>query len=337
VKPTRTLKRLPERPHLRVLSMSSPVAAHCPRRFERGLAHAGRWFELSEGALARKRQGHLVASGADRAADLVAAWFDDSVDGILSVIGGMTTAQMLEHLPLEEMADRPKLVIGYSDTTTLFAALASRGVPGLYGPSLMPQFGEYDGPHPYTISSLLRLVRGEVIGEVPAADERIDEVLAWDRDDDRARARLPIRTRRCVRAGDADGWLFVANLGSLLSLAGTDYFPDLTGALLVLEDDEEESPSTIERMLTQARMLGVFEQVRGLIFGRLPASTGVSDELLSDALLRATAGTELPVAIGFEIGHVDPFHALPIGPDASFAVSEGAVRLTIHEALLAPA
>jgi muramoyltetrapeptide carboxypeptidase len=315
--------------------MSSPVAAACPRRYERALENARRWFDVSEGAHARARQGHLVASGAERAGDLIDAWFDDSVDAVISVIGGMTTAQMLEHLPFDDMARRPKLVIGYSDTTTLLTALACHGIPSLYGPALMPQFGESGGPHAYTLDALLGLLKPQPFGIVPEAQELIVERLQWDQEDDRPRLCEPARTRRAIRAGAADGWLFVANLGSLLSLAGTRWFPDLSGALLVLEDDDEESPDTIERMLTQLRMLGAFGRINGLVFGRLPASIGVHDDLLTDALLRATSGSSFPIAIGFEIGHVDPFHALPIGPNATLMIHEGKVSLTIHEALVA--
>ncbi len=331
----RRIERLPKRPHLKAVSLSSPVAAACPRRFDRSLDNARRWFEISEGNLARGTQGHLVGSAEDRARDLIDAWFDPNVDAIISVIGGMTTAQTLEHLPLRQMAEHPKLVIGYSDTTTLFSALACHGIPAIYGPSLMPQFGEFGGPHPYTVESLLRVLRPEPMGLVPECDEQISEILMWDEQDDRTRRGEKVRTRRSLSEGHGTGWLFVANMGSVLSLAGTKWFPNLDGALLVLEDDEEESPDTIERMLTQLRMLGVFHQIRGLVFGRLPAAVGMDDEHLSAALRRAMGDLPIPVAIGFEVGHVDPFHALPILPRATLSVTRDHVGLTVDQAVVA--
>lgn len=324
------------RPRLRALSLSSPVAAAYPRRYERALVNARQWFDVSEGGLARSQRGNLVALGADRAREFVEAWFDDSVDAIISVIGGMTTAQILEHLPFEELAQHPKLVIGYSDTTTLLSALACHGIPSIYGPALMPQFGEVGGPDPYTLNSLLKLLSPYPVGIIPESNEIITESLVWDLEDDRPRLRHPSQTRRVLRSGEANGWLFVANLGSLLSLAGTRWFPDLNGALLILEEDENECLDSLERMLTHLRMLGIFDRIHGLVFGRLPSSIGVEDVMLADLLLRATAGYAMPMAMGFEVGHVDPFHALPIGLDATLTNQDLEVRLVVHDSLFLP-
>lgn len=325
----KTLPPLPARPRLRVLSLSSPSAAECPRRYARALEHARRWFDVSEGRFARSKIDHRVAPARDRARDVIDAWDDPTVDVLWSVIGGQTTAQILDELPLARMAEKPKLVLGYSDTTSLFAALACHGIPSLHGAALLPQFGEFDGPHPYTLDALRRALRPEPLGRVPESEDVLDEVLAWEVADTRARRRRPEKTRRCLVEGAAEGWLFVANLGTLLTLAGTRYLPDLGGAILVIEEDETENSESIERLLTQARMTGLFRGIHGLIVGRLPDRVGMAVPQLAAAVRRATSDVEIPIALGLEVGHVDPFHALPIGAASTMEASTERVDLTV--------
>jgi muramoyltetrapeptide carboxypeptidase len=330
------LTPLPRTPHVRVLSLSSPVAAGCPRRFERAMVWLGQTFEVSSAPHARSRSGHTVASAEERARDLVDAWFDPSVHVLLSVIGGATTAQLIEHLPLEAMAERPKLMVGYSDTTSLLSVLHTRGIPSLYGPALLPQLGEFGGPHAYVVDAFLRCLRPAPLGEVPPFPFSYQRYDRWDTHDDQERPLAPTAGRRCVREGLAAGPLFVANLGTLLSLAGTPYFPDLSGFILIVEEDESESKDSIERMLHHLRMLGVPPRLAGLAFGRMRPEVGMPDDVLADALLRCTRGTRIPVAINLEVGHVDPFHALPLGVAARLSCAVERVELHVHESIWQP-
>jgi muramoyltetrapeptide carboxypeptidase len=306
---------LPASGHIRLVSLSAPSAAEHPARFERGCdALRSMGFRVSAGEHARGQRYHTAGTPDQRAADLLDAWRDDSIDAILSVIGGYTTAQILPLLPFDELAERPKLVIGYSDTTSLFTALWARaGLVSFYGPALMPQLGEVGGLHPYTLRCLQQTVlAGAVAGPVPVADDSIHELLPWGADDTRPRRATPGRTRRTVHAGSCEGRLFVANMGTLLSLAGTAYFPDLTGAVLVLEDDEDESPGTIDRYMTQLHQLGIFDIVAGVAIGRFHDAVGLRPAVL-DEIIERTIPRRLPVMAGLEIGHVDPVAVLPIG------------------------
>jgi len=152
-------------------------------------------------------------------------------------------------------------------------------------------------------------------------------------EDTRPRTEIANNERRAFRSGTARGRLVPANMGALLLTAGTRYFPNLSDAILVLEDDEVETPATIDRYMTQLRHLGVFQKARGLVMGRFPTSVGMSQGALDDILERSLAGTSLPVMTGFEIGHVDPIATIPMGvrgtlnADAkSLSVDESAVK-----------
>jgi muramoyltetrapeptide carboxypeptidase len=301
--------------HLRVLSLSAPIAALCPRRFERGCDYLRQLgFRISTAPTTTQRWDHMAGSPEDRARDFVDAWLDPDVDGILSVIGGHSTHQILEHLPLERM-QRPKALIGYSDTTALMAALFARHrIVSFHGPALMPQFGEFGGMPSSSRESFFAAVRGlETKRRLSPIGETFTEHLRWDKEDDRPRQRAVEASRRCLRSGMARGRLLVANMGCLLLLAGTSYFPDCRGALLVLEEDESESPETVDRFVTHLRHLGVWAQIAGLAVGRFPKQVGLSDQVLNEMLLRATRGHDFPIMSGLEVGHVDPALTIPIG------------------------
>lgn len=301
--------------HLRVLSLSAPIAALCPRRFERGCDYLRQLgFQVSLAPTTTERWQHMAGRPEHRARDFVAAWLDPEVDGILSVIGGHSTHQILEHVPFERLSE-PKAFIGYSDTTTLQMALYARcRHVTFHGPALMPQFGEFGGPWPATLESFLDATQSPAsLRKLASPGQRVAEHLRWETEDDRPRRLEPIESRNCLRPGEARGRLLIANMGCLLLLAGTPFFPDCRGAILVLEDDESETVESIDRYLTQLRHLGVWSQIGGLVVGRFPEQVGLSENALEELLLRATQGMSFPILTGFEIGHVDPALTVPIG------------------------
>lgn len=97
-------------------------------------------------------------------------------------------------------------------------------------------------------------------------------------------------------------------------LAGTRYWPDLKGRILFFEDGEAEDPTTIDRMFTQLRQMGVFEQIAGLVIGRFPSCVGFKEaDSLEMILDEALKGCHIPVLTGVDFGHTDPLITIPLG------------------------
>lgn len=324
-------RRLAPGATLGIVSLSSPVPAQLPRRFERGcqaLRDLGYRVRVPEAARARHR--YMAGSVESRVRSLVELWEDDEVDAIVSSIGGHSTHQLLEYLPFDRFRARPKPFIGYSDTTTLQLALYSQaGLVSFYGPALMPQFGEHGGPVAYTWSGFERALHRAGVGPVPAAPGWIEERLRWDELDTRPRQLVPGSTRRCLRSGSASGPLIVANAGCLLLLAGTRYFPELDGSVLILEEDETEQPGTIDRYFTQLRHLGVWERIAALGVGRFPKEVQLEDAALDELIECSVGPRRIPILVGLEVGHVEPMTTLPIGTRAE--LDADALSLTLLE------
>jgi muramoyltetrapeptide carboxypeptidase len=322
-----------------IYTPSVPLPSLRPRRFTRGIAELERLgFCVRLAKHARGAQGHRSGTIAERVADLHELFADPEVRCVMSAIGGFNSNSLLEELDYDLIGANPKVFVGYSDVTALHAAIWSRtGLAVVLGPAVMVQFGEFDGVDPYTWSMFERTVtRAEPAGVLEPSSEWTDELLEWDERDDRRRARRPNQGPRVVREGLAEGPIVAGNCTTLLGLAGTSFWPDLDGAILCIEDDAEETPARVDRMLTQLRLLGVYERIAGLALGRFQPGSGFgADAPLDPIVLEATRGHEFPVVADLDFGHTDPMLSLPWGVNALLDATEEP-RFELREAAVVP-
>lgn len=329
-------KRLEPGDHVRIVSPSSPVASLVPRRLARAarsLESLGYKAEL--GVHATDRLGHTAGTIEARVADLHDAFLDPGVGMVLASIGGFNSHQVLESLDFDLIRDHPKILMGYSDITALLTAVhVKTGLVTFLGPAALPQFGEAGGLMAYTKQMWERVVtRAEAAGELQPAAVAVAERLRWDADDTRPRRLEPHPLPIAFRSGEATGPVLAGNLGTLLLLAQTPYWPDMRGRILLVEDDEDESPDTLDRYFTQLRHMGVYRDIAGLGVGRLPPEVGLSpDDSLEAIVAQATHGFDFPIALDLDFGHWDPIMTLPLGVQARLVVEDGRVTLSLLEA-----
>ena len=135
-----------------------------------------------------------------------------------------------------------------------------------------------------------------------------------------------VRGARILRRGAAVGRLAGGNIALLASLCGTPYFPDLDGALLVLED-VNEAIYRIDRMLTQLRLAGALAGIRGIVVGHCTDCPEGEDgeRPLDDVLAEVADALEVPCIAGVPVGHVDQQWTLPLGLTAELL--DGAVHV----------
>jgi muramoyltetrapeptide carboxypeptidase LdcA involved in peptidoglycan recycling len=265
-----------------------------------------------------------------RAEDLMQAFADPSIKGIISTIGGDDSIRLLPYLDLGVIQANPKIFLGYSDTTVTHLACYTAGVVSFYGPSIMAGFGENGGIFPYTIDAIRRtLFSSEPIGVIPVnTDGWTVEMLDW------ADPSLQSR-RRALQP--ATGWRFLQGtacvqghlIGGCLEvldwLRGTRVWPNhdaWNGAILFLETSEEApSPVHVTRVLRNFAAMGILDQIAALLFGRPGGGIAVADFMQYDqAILQVVAEehglTQLPIVTHMDFGHTDPMWVLPYGVQA---------------------
>lgn len=284
--------------------------------------------------------GWVSGSPQARAEDIHSAFADDEVTVVLSSIGGNHCNQLLPHLDYELIRTNPKIFQGYSDITVLhWSFLKHAGLRTFYGPALTTNLAEFPAVLPYTDSWLRAAWFGDQRLEFRPAEEWTDEFLDFDTKADLERPRELRRGEgwQTVRAGQAEGPLLGGCLETICwHLKGSQAWLDLKGAVLLLETSEEApSPAHVDAYLTDLELLGVFDEVSGLLFARPYGYEAHQVEALWQVVARRTEKAGIPVLANVEAGHADPMLTLPLGAKAR--LDAGARSFEVVEAPTRPA
>jgi muramoyltetrapeptide carboxypeptidase LdcA involved in peptidoglycan recycling len=319
-----------------------------PHRYQVGVLQLEAEFgiEVVEMPHTLKDADWLARNPQARADDLMQAFTDPSIKGVIATIGGEDSIRLLPYLDLEIIRANPKVVLGYSDTTISHMACFKAGLVSFYGPSIMAGFAENGGMFPYTIESVRRtLFSSEPIGEIePNLDGWTVEFLEWGEpaNQERKRALTPSPGWKVLQGeGVRRGHLLGGCIEVLDWLRGTTLWPTLgewQDAILFLETSEDAPPPAYVRYcLRVMAALGVVKRLSGILFGR--PGGGVPLEKFDEydqAILQVVRHEEgldsLPVITRMDFGHTDPMMVLPYGVQAEidphhrrFAILENAV------------
>jgi len=284
---------LRERDTIGVIAPGSPMKEE---RLQRGLEYLEkRGFRVVLGEHIRDQRGYLAGDDAARAEDFHRMVRDDHVRAIFCARGGYGTPRLLPWIDYDLVRRNPKILVGYSDITALQCALfRETGLVSFSGPMVAVEMGK--GLDPFTEEFFWRMLMSrEPLGPVhlPAGQQL-----------------------KVLRDGVATGRLIPANISILSGLLGTPYLPELREAILFLEEITEE-PYRVDRYLTQFRLAGLFEQVRGLVFGQFIDCVPKDPEsptLTVEEILQDLAGkVRVPVLASFPYGHGDGKLTLPMG------------------------
>lgn len=264
---------------------------------------------------------------ASRVADLHAAFADPEVAGILTVIGGFNSNELLPHLDWDLIAAHPKVLCGYSDITALQnAVLARTGLVTYSGPH-WSTFGMRDHFEP-TGEWFARAVMAD--GPLPLTSAGTWTDDPWFADQDQ---RVVERNDGwwALQPGRAAGRVVGGNLGTLNLLQGTPFMPSLAGALLFVEDDALTDPAIFARDLTSLLQQPDAVDVQGLVVGRFQRASGLTRDLLRQVVERQPALRDRPVLANLDFGHTNPLLTFPVGGEAELTVGTAtALTLTRH-------
>jgi muramoyltetrapeptide carboxypeptidase len=282
---------------------------------------------LSTNAL--ERDGYRAGSPNLRAHDINLGFSDPSVRGIICSVGGWNAISLLSLIDYQQIRLQPKVFVGFSDITTLHSAIqAKASMVTFHGPTLLPSLGELGQTLNLTKHSFVRAVFDpHPIGQLKDPGCSSDEFRFWDRDDLTPRTLLPHNGVQTIVGGRASGRLLGGNLTSIVGLLGTDYFPDPTDAILLLEEEGGATPAT-ERYLCCLAIHGVLEKVSGLIFGRPCRYNEVSPERnLSDLLREVGDKYNIPVLLNVMSSHCDPILTVPLGVNCEMDADKGEIHI----------
>ena len=231
----------------------------------------------------------LAGTDEQRANDIHQMFDDKDVQMIVALKGGYGSGRLLDLLDYTRIRKNAKPLIGFSDTTALQLALwAKAGLVSYTG--LSPRMDiTSKGVNPLIDTSFTQFLEHKPLSiELHPMQSDTEDITAP---------------------------LVGGTLSLVAELIGTPYCPDYRDTLLFIEDVAEE-PYKIDRMLTQLRLSGILNQVKGLIWGHFykcdssDENDGTLDEVLADLHNRMP---NLKIWTGLPYGHNDSRIILPIG------------------------
>jgi muramoyltetrapeptide carboxypeptidase len=244
-------------------------------------------------------RSYLAGDDKLRASDLSAALADPSIAGIIFAVGGYGAQRTIASLDWGELARlEPKVLVGYSDVTAILEAAAARlSWASVHGP-VAASSGQ--ATH-YSFGSLLRVLMRP---EQAMASHYPDAVT--------------------LAGGTAAGVTRGGNLTMLTTSLGTDTSLPARGAILLVEDVNEEA-YRIDRMLTQLLRSGYLDGVSGIIGGTF---TGCGErEAIQEILSERLGDLGVPLIAWANIGHGGRQQAFPLGIAAELDAGNGSLRL----------
>jgi muramoyltetrapeptide carboxypeptidase len=271
-------------------------------------------FRVEVGAHALAKHGYLAGTDAERAGDLMAMFRDPEVAAVFCFKGGWGTPRLLPLLDFDAIRAHPKPLVGYSDVTALLNAIHQRtGLVTFHGPIAASNL------RPFDREGLRRVVMStDPIGTLANPPKEDDELVP--------------RSYRILTLtpGTCRGRLVGGNLTLVCALMGTPWEVDTEGAILLLEDVEEEL-YRVDRMLTQLAQGGKLAQAAGVVFGYCTDCPVEGPSFSLEELLHQHVGTlGVPAMAGLAFGHREKQLTLPIGLPATLDAAAG--TLTFDEA-----
>lgn len=243
------------------------------------------------------KDGVFSGTAIERADELMKFYRDEEVKAIFDISGGDIANEILPYLDFDVIGRAQKMFWGYSDLTTIINAVYTKaGQPGVL----------------YQVRNLI----------YENADQQIKDFMTIVTEDEVATKEQKEESLfsfgyEFVQGEKMKGIVAGGNIRCFLKLAGTSYFPDMTGKILLLEAYGGEVPQMVT-YLNQLKQMGVFEKVAGILLGTFTKLEQESTtQLLMPKLVQRYVGAEMPIAVTKEIGHGTDAKAIIIGKELS--------------------
>lgn len=265
-----------------------------------------------------------------RAEEFNKMMLDNTFHIIIPPWGGELLIEMLEYIDFENI--QTKWVLGYSDISLLLLAITLKtGIATAHGPNLIDLRGEYSDDTTARWQSVLSIKKGESI--LQRSSDKYQKEWQFD------------KPTPCVfNLTEQTDWKSTSNnkvkihgrlLGGCIDtvrhLIGTPFgnvqdFKEkyIKGESVIwFFENCDLSTTDLRRSLVQMKLAGWFEHCSGIMFGRSPANTPVSNYTIEDVYKELSEELQIPIIYGIDCGHVPPQMTLINGAYAEVESDNG--------------
>lgn len=238
--------------------------------------------------------GVFSGTGKERAAELMNFYKNQEIKVIFDISGGDIANQILPYLDFDVIGETEKEFWGYSDLTTIINAIYAKT-------------GK---------SSVLYQIRNLISSE---AERQINDFSGTVFGDSKELFHF---SYEFIRGDFLQGIVVGGNIRCLLKLAGTEYWPNMEGKILLLEA-RGGGTAQMTTYLCQLEQLGVFRQVRGILLGTFTAME--RDNCTPDivSMIREYIPENMPIIKTSQIGHGQDSKGIVIGRELILASDRG--------------
>ena len=221
-----------------------------------------------------------------KAKSLMDCFRDPEMEYIFDVSGGDLANAVLPYLDYDAIRNSNAVFYGYSDLTTIInAIIAKTGKSAVNYQIRNILYDHADEERQYLQEKILP-------GDITADD------LSY----------------HFLRGEHMQGKILGGNIRCFLKLAGTPYWPDMRGNILLLES----MGGGVYQMMTaleQYRQMGVFEQISGVILGTFSKMEKEDLQPPITELILNELPKDIPVACTRYVGHYSDAKAVVLGVD----------------------
>ena len=267
------LNKLKKGDKVAILSPSFAAPGRWPHIYELGLTRLKEVFGLEPIEFPTTKK--VGASKEDRRKDLIAAFEDKEIKGVISSLGGDDQITYIKNLPKEPFVNNPKPFFGYSDNTHFENFLWLNGIPSYYGGALFTQFAEQGKIHEYTLKylNLALFEEGEV--ELEASKEYNDVGLDWNDPENLNKQRIYEPSEGWIWDGSqsAEGITWGGCVESIDEILRHGVaIPSLEDfeIIVLMTETSEEIPTAnyVHRVYRALGERGILERVKAILVGR---------------------------------------------------------------------
>ncbi|MES2047599.1 MAG: muramoyltetrapeptide carboxypeptidase [Pseudomonadota bacterium] len=300
-----TFEPLPDNPGIAIVGVSGSALDNVA--VERGLeVLRDRGFVVHNYYQHEQIFQRFAASDEERLNQLHRAIDNPEVRIVMALRGSYGLSRILPQIDLERIAASKKYLVGYSDFNALqMAMLAKIGTSSFCGPMLCDDFSRADLSD-FTLEHFINCIASDHY-TITFSAQNNPEI-------------------------DVTGTLWGGNLAMLTHLVGTEYFPNISGGILFVEDIAEH-PYRIERMMLQLHLAGVLNRQKAIVFGN------ISDYKLAahdngynfDEMIKYLRNTlSVPIITGLPFGHIKDKVTLVVGSEAQLVSDNESVKLAMQ-------
>ena len=224
----------------------------------------------------------------ERAKALMDFYKDDKIKEIFDISGGDIANGILPYIDYEVIAESKKKFWGYSDLTTVVNAIYTKT-------------GK---------ASVLYQIRNLIYADKERQIVNFSNAMFGDG------SQLFRFDYQFVQGNKMQGIVVGGNIRCFLKLAGTEYMPDLTGKIMLLES-LSGTVAKMETYLAQLSQLGAFDKVAGVLLGTFTEMEELECKPDIVTLLQQYVKDDMPIAVTKEIGHGVDSKAIVIGQEIS--------------------